>query len=115
MKRMVAISIAVLCVAVVTWAHGNETHVMGTVTAISADSITVRTAARTHKMVTVFIVPSTKFLKSGAAASLKDLKVDDRVVIHAKPNGDKLEAVTVEFGKISHTGMKPMSGMAHPD
>ena len=115
MKRIVAISIAVLCVTVVTWAHGNETHVMGTVTKISANSITVRTAARTHKMVTVFIVPSTKFLKSGAEASLKDLKVDDRVVIHAKPNGDKLEADTVEFGKSPHMGMKPMGAMAHPN
>ena len=113
MKRIVAISLMVLGVAVVTLAHGNEKYITGTVTAISANSITVRTAARTHKMVTVLVVPSTKFLKSGAQASLNDLKIDDQVVIHAKPNADKLEATTVEFGKMSHKGMKPMSGMAH--
>lgn len=115
MKRMVAISIAVLCVAVVTWAHGNETHVMGTVTAISTNSITVQSTGKEAKTTTVAVLSSTKFLKSGAGASITDLKVGDRVVIHAKPNGDKLEAVTVEFGKMSHTGMKPMSGMAHPN
>jgi len=98
MKGMAALSIVVLCIAVVTWAHGNEKHVMGTVTAISANSITVRTAARTHKMVTVFIVPSTKFLKSGAKASLKDLKVDDRVVIHANPNGKNWMRTPLSLG-----------------
>jgi len=29
---------------------------------------------------------------------LSDLKVGDRVVIHAKKNGEKLEAHTVRFG-----------------
>ena len=113
MKRMVAISMVVLCVAVVTWARGNEKHIMGTVTAISANSITVQTAGKEAKTITVSVVSSTKFLKSGANASLKDLKVGDRVVIYAKPTGDKLEAATVKFGKPPHTEMRPMSGMSH--
>ena len=101
MKRMVAISMMVLCVAVVTLAYGKEKHILGTVTAISANSITVQTVGKESKTITVFVVSSTKFLKSGADASLKDLKVGDRVVIHPKRNGDKLEAVTVKFGKPS--------------
>jgi hypothetical protein len=114
MKRIFAISIAVLYVAVVTWAHGNEKHVIGTVTAISVNSITVQPREKEAKPTTVSVIPSTKFLKSGMPASLADLKVGERVVIHAKPNGQKLEADTVEFGKPPQ-GMKPMSGMAHPN
>ena len=112
MKRMVGIPTVVLCLAVVTWAWGNEKHIMGTVTAISANSIAVQTVGKESKTITVSVVSSTKFLKSGADASLKDLKVGDRVVIHPKRNGDKLEAVTVKFGRPPHTGMKPMSGNA---
>lgn len=81
-------------------AHENEQHIMGTVTAISANSITVRTVSKPPKEITVFVVASTKFVRGEKAASLRDLKVEDRVVIHAKPNADKkLEATTVEFGK----------------
>jgi Domain of unknown function (DUF5666) len=92
-----------LCISLFTavvLAHGTEQHVMGTVTALSANSITVHTTANPPKEVTVLIVASTQFMKSGATASLKDLKAGDRVVIHAKPNADKkLEASMVDFGK----------------
>jgi co-chaperonin GroES (HSP10) len=92
---------------------GNEQHVMGTVTAMSPNSITIQTAAKAPKTITVSVVPSTKFLKSGADAPITDLKVGGRVVIHAKLIGDKLEAATVKFGKPLHTSMKPMGGMSH--
>ena len=115
MKRMVAISMIVLCVAVVTWAQGHEKHIMGTVTAISANSITVQAAGKESKTITVLVVSSTKFLKSGAGASLKDLKVGERVVIYPKRNGDKLEAGTVKFGEPPDKETKPMSWMSHPN
>jgi hypothetical protein len=63
---------------------------MGKVTAISANSITVETAAKEPKTITVAITAQTKFVNSGAAASVKDLKVRDRVVIYAKENGKNL-------------------------
>jgi|ERR1700687_92291 len=92
-----------LCISLATvaaFAHGDEQHLMGTVTTISQHSITVHTTAKPPKDVTVLIVASTQFMKSGAAASLQDLKVADHVVVHAKPNADKkLEASKVEFGK----------------
>jgi subtilase family serine protease len=110
MKHMVAIVTIVLFVAVGTWARGNEQHIMGTVTAMSPNSITVQTAAKVPQTITASVVPSTKFLRSDAAASLTDLKVGDRVVMYAKLNGDKVEAATVKFGKPPHRQMKPMSG-----
>jgi hypothetical protein len=86
-------------VTTVTLGHGGLQHVIGTVKAVSANSITVQTAEAQPKIVTVVVLPTTKFQKSGMDSSLKDLRVNDRVVIHAKADGDKLDAVTVAFGK----------------
>jgi ribosomal protein S1 len=96
-------------------AHEKEKHVMGTVTSISDTSITVKTTVKTS--VTVDVSDKTKFEKSGAAAVLKDLKVGDKVVIHADVSGDKLVANEVHFGvmkgKQPMDGMKGMEGMDH--
>ena len=49
-------------------------------------------------------------------ATLKDLKVGEKVVIHAGAAGDKLVANEVQFGakkKQSVEGMKEMEGMDH--
>jgi hypothetical protein len=56
-------------------AHGKEKHVMGTVTSISDSSITVETTAK--QSLAVDVNDKTKLEKSGAAATLKDLKVGD--------------------------------------
>lgn len=77
-------------------AHGDEKHILGTVTKISDTEITVET--KTKEAVTVKIVAETKFVKSGADATWKDLKVGDRVAIHAKPVGNTLEAHEIRFG-----------------
>ena len=76
---------------------------MGKMIAISDNSITVETATKGATAVTVAITAQTKFVKSGVAASVKDLKVGDRVVIHVKENGKKMEATLVYFGKSRET------------
>jgi len=91
--------LVVLVVLGLALAHEGERHIMGKITGVSDNSITVETAGKEPKTVTVAIAVQTKFVKSGAAASVKDLKVGDRVVIHAKENGEKLEAAVVSFGK----------------
>lgn len=45
------------------------------------------------------IVPGTKFVKGTSAATLQDVKVGDRVVIHAKPEGSMLQATEVKIGE----------------
>lgn len=80
-----------------TLAHGTDKHVLGTVTKISDSEITVQ--AQDGSLQVVKIAPDTSFVKSGASATLKDLKVGDRVVIHAKPVGSDLIAHEVRFGK----------------
>src|SRR6266852_2001067 len=113
MKRTLAVFALMLALSAIAFAHGNEKHVMGTVTSISDSSITVETTAKNS--VTVEVSDKTKFEKSGVAATLKDLKVGDKVVIHAGVSGGKLVANEVHFGamkgKQSMEGMKGMEGM----
>lgn len=96
MKRMFLFVAMLVIAAGIAFAHGKEQHIMGTVTAMTDDSITVQTKAQ--EPVIVYTMPDTKYEKSGAAASLKDLKVGDRVVIHAAKMNDKLMATKVRFG-----------------
>ena len=83
--------------ATAAFAHGGAEHVMGVAKAVSADSITVENAKK--QSITIFLTPKTEIKKSGAAAKITDLKVGDRVAVHAEKNkADKLEAEAVTFG-----------------
>jgi hypothetical protein len=89
--------LAIVSLATVAFAPGTDNHVLGTGTKITDTEITVET--QTPEVQIVKIAPDTSFVKSGASATLKDLKVGDRVVIHAKPVGSDLIAHEVRFGK----------------
>ena len=88
---------ALLLTSAAALGHGNSVHVKGTVSRIERNTITVATTTGESKTVSVDM--DTRFLKSGITAKLNDLKVGDRVVIHAKPKGAILQAVEVRFGK----------------
>jgi hypothetical protein len=113
MKRTAAVVTLLLALSLMALAHGKEKHVMGMVTNISDTSITVESTAK--KSVMVEVSDKTKFEKSGATATLKDLKIGDKVVIHAAVSGDKLVANEVHFGDKAKSmeGMKGMEGMDH--
>jgi hypothetical protein len=96
LTRILAL-IAIVSLAAAAFAHGTDKHVLGTVTKITDTEITVET--QTKEVQVVKIAPDTSFVKSGTSATLKDLKVGDRVVIHAKPVGSDLIAHEVRFGK----------------
>jgi hypothetical protein len=112
------LSLAAVCGA--AFAHGDLKHVSGTVEKITASSIFVKTAD--GKSVEVKIVLSTVYVfhvasQSGTPsdasqdkpAKLADLAVGDRVLIHAKPNGDTLEAAEVKFSLPAAAAGKPKS------
>jgi hypothetical protein len=99
MKRAILAVYAGLTLATMVWAHGDEQHVMGTVTKIDAMSISVKTTDGAVK--TVMVTPETKFVKNGSMTTLGNLKVGDRVVIHAKAIGDMLHATEVKIGEVS--------------
>jgi hypothetical protein len=97
MRRIASVILICLTFSLMTLAHGTDKHVLGTVTKISDNEITVQ--ARDGQLHVVKMAPDTSFVKSGASASIKDLKIGDRVVIHAKPVGTDLIAHEVRFGK----------------
>jgi hypothetical protein len=95
--RLIVAAATLLIGSTLVFAHAGMEHVMGAIMALTDSSITVETIQ--HKQITVLLDPSTKFTHSNVQASLKDLKVGDRVVIHAKPNAEKkLVGVTVQWG-----------------
>ena len=77
-------------------AHEGAEHVIGTVKAITAQSLTVETAK--HETLTIMLTPKTDVMKSKAKGDIKDLKVGDRVVVHAAHGKAGLEAQEVDFG-----------------
>jgi hypothetical protein len=76
------------------FAHGNNAHVRGVVTQVSAQSITVELADKTTKTLTVNA--KTTFERAGKAAAMTDVKVGDRVVIDVPKNSS--EALEVQIG-----------------
>jgi hypothetical protein len=103
MKRF-AILLLCLLPASAALAHGNNDHVRGTITELSAQSITVRTTANSTKTLT--LSDKTTFLKSGKKAVIADLKVGDRVVVDV-PKGTT-QALEVQFGAAA-----PKAAAAH--
>ena len=104
MFRSILAAVALMIASVPVFAHNRMEHVMGTVAAVTDSSITVDTVQ--HKQVIVLLDSSTKFTHSNVQTLLKDLKVGDRVVIHAKPNAEKKHVgVTVQWGAtgVAHT------------
>jgi hypothetical protein len=81
--------------------HGKGPHVMEKLIAMTDSSITVQTKAKDP--VTVYTMPTTKYEKSDSAAAMRDLKIGDRVVIHAATMGDKLMANELHFGVMKST------------
>ncbi len=91
----------VLCLALaltpaIALAHGGLEHVRGTVSKISDQSMTVTTTA--GKSVEILLDSTTTYARADKPIQKSDLKVGDRVVIHAAEKGTTLTAHTVEVG-----------------
>jgi hypothetical protein len=97
-KLLTFVAIAALLPSV-AFAHGDKKHVVGTLEKVNADSVVVKTAA--GKSVEVKLVASTSYVSRAGSedkpAKVSDLAVGDRVVIHATPRGETLEADEVKF------------------
>lgn len=78
------------------FAHDGMEHVMGTVSAVSPQSVTVQTTDK--KTVKVGLTAKTKYTRSDKAAAMADMKVGDRVMIEAKEEKEVLTADTVSLG-----------------
>jgi len=89
--------VSLALVPMIATAHGGEEHVTGTVTKISDTSVTVKTTA--GKTVTVgFDAKMTTYERAKQPIQKTEIKVGDRVVIHAMEVDEKLVAHSVEIG-----------------
>lgn len=96
MKHFLAAVVFLVFSASTVRAHGDEIHVMGTISKIDGTTITVTGSDGTSK--SVVLDPETKFIKKSSPAKREDLKVGDRVVIHAKEVSNTLHATEVKIG-----------------
>ena len=107
-KHLAVLSFCLAFLSATAFGHGDMQHIMGTVTQVSTDSITVKTTK--GRLVTVAVAAETKFMKEKAEVKIADVKVGDRVVIEAKKDAKdatKLVAHMVMIGQ--------MDSMAHHD
>jgi hypothetical protein len=84
---------------IIATAHGGEEHVIGTVVKISDTSVSVKTTA--GKTVEVTFEAKTTYARAKQPIQKTDIKVGDRIVIHAMEMNKKLVAHTVEIGNAS--------------
>src|SRR5438034_6879105 len=82
LKQSVACLAAVLMFAGLILAQAGTTHLMGTVTGVKTDSVTIKMQDGKSEM--VMLEKTTKFTKDDKPAKSTDLKVGDSVMISAK-------------------------------
>ncbi len=107
-KRIGTLSVFVVLVFhTLAFAHGGGAHIMGTVAALDAQHVVVKT--KEGKTQSVLVNDQTTYRKGKATATSADLQVGDRVVVHTTGKGDPLTAGEIHFssaGKAqSHAGM----------
>lgn len=106
MKRtsliLMQLLICTLLLGTLTFAHGDMEHILGTVTAITDHSLSVKTRDGATK--TVEFDSETKFVKGDGAATIKDVQVGSRVGIHAHNKNNSLHAAEVKIGTDAATG-----------
>lgn len=96
MKKLSLLLVVSLLMSTLAFAHGNMEHVLGTVVEITDHSLSVKSTDGSVK--TVAFDSETHFLKGASAASVRDVLVGSRVVIHAHKHGDTLHAAEVKIG-----------------
>ena len=97
MKQLLSVVAVVLALGAGVLAHNGNDHVRGTVTAVSAQSVTVQLADKSSK--TLSISPKTEFETSGKPGHLADVKVGDRVVIDVPEHGSNALLIKVGAAK----------------
>src|SRR6266481_9129467 len=84
LNKLIACVIALLLSAGLVLAHGNATHLMGTVTAVGKDTVPIQD--KDGKSLVVMLEKTTKYFKSKKPAAIDEMKIGTRVVIDAEMN-----------------------------
>ncbi len=81
-RRILACSLLLLMSSALVLAHGDATHIMGTITGVQGDHATVKLQDGKTEM--VMFNKDTKYFLGSKAGTKADMKVGTRVVIDAK-------------------------------
>jgi len=84
------------------FAHEGKTHVMGTVSALDAEHVIIK--SREGKTVSVRLTPGTKYQKGESRAAASDLTVGDRAVIDVSGTKASLTATEIRFAPPHRNG-----------
>jgi hypothetical protein len=82
LKILTALTAVLALSCGLAFAHGNATHLTGTITAIEGDHVQIKDQA--GKMVIFMIQKNTKFLKGDKPSTRAELKAGTRVLVDAK-------------------------------
>ncbi len=93
LKNAITFSFMFLFLAGILLAHGNATHLMGTVTALGKDTVTIQD--KDGKTVVVMLEKATKYFKTKKPVTIDELKIGTRVVIDAEMN-EKMKMYSAE-------------------
>jgi hypothetical protein len=93
LTRIFVLLTAILTMASVVYAHGDATHLVGTIIAIEGDHIQIQDQAGKKTM--VMLQKNTKYVKSEKPSTKAELKVGTRVLIDAKMD-DKMKMYAAE-------------------
>ena len=100
-KKLIICSFTFLLSAGLLLAHGNATHLMGTVTAVGKDTVTIQD--KDGKSVVVMLEKTTKFLKNKKPTTIDEMKIGTRVVIDAEMN-QKMKMYAAEEVQLGAAG-----------
>lgn len=100
-RRTLIAALLISTVSLIAYAHGGMIHVMGIVTGLTDKTVTVSTTDK--KSIEVLLTETTTYENGAKPATRKDLKVGDRVVIHAVKVKDALQAHDVRFSAVTAT------------
>jgi hypothetical protein len=96
-KRLLLLILTLGLFAGAAYAHNGMVHVIGTVTAVSDTSISVKaTSGATQN---VILTSQTRYLRGAQPVTLKTIQAGDRIVIHATKKGSQLMAVEAKVGE----------------
>jgi hypothetical protein len=93
-RTTLALALSLSLTASAVFSHGDMKHVLGTVREIAADHIVVDT--KNGGKESIAIDGSTQYFRGDAPVKPGELKVGDRVVIHATPSNPST-AKTIRF------------------
>jgi hypothetical protein len=93
--RELSLSLLLILVSNSLLAHGGKTHVMGTLTALDARHIEVKT--KEGKTVSILLSKDTKYQKGNSTAAFSDIQIGQRVFVEATGKGDKMTASEIHL------------------